>query len=213
VSAHPFFTSFVTGVLSSDLSLRKRVGNRPSASQTMELAGPKLFLLDSCSLPTEPGQLCRQLRRKCPGSKFLCMLPSSTGVEERMVRLLLDGIDGFICLREQWQRELCRAVHAVSNGDYWVPRSVLHRYVRQTAGFLAPDLLTAREIQVANLLLRHLSNREISRLLCISERTVKFHVSNVFQKLGVRSRDELHAGVAVDAAGRPIESTSQQLPS
>jgi DNA-binding NarL/FixJ family response regulator len=54
---------------------------------------------------------------------------------------------------------------------------------------LAPGQgLTAREGQVLQLLMRRLANKEISRALAISERTVKFHVSNILGKLQLEDR-------------------------
>jgi DNA-binding CsgD family transcriptional regulator len=51
--------------------------------------------------------------------------------------------------------------------------------------------LTAREGQILQLLMRHLANKEISKSLDISERTVKFHVSNILAKFGVEDRHGL----------------------
>ncbi|TFV81632.1 LuxR family transcriptional regulator [Microbacterium sp. dk485] len=62
---------------------------------------------------------------------------------------------------------------------------------------LAPDVLapeaqlTARELEVARLIVEGLSNREVSRRLVVSERTVDNHVYRIFRKLGITSRDEL----------------------
>ncbi|MBI2956919.1 MAG: helix-turn-helix transcriptional regulator [Acidobacteria bacterium] len=53
--------------------------------------------------------------------------------------------------------------------------------------------LTKRERQVMEFLLRRFSNKEIAEIIGISERTVKFHVSNILTKLQVNSRDELAA--------------------
>ena len=51
--------------------------------------------------------------------------------------------------------------------------------------------LTRQEKQVAELVKRGLTNREIGEELCISEATVKKHMSNIFEKLGIESRREL----------------------
>ena len=53
--------------------------------------------------------------------------------------------------------------------------------------------LTPREQEVLDFLLRRLSNKEIASILRISERTIKFHVGNIFHKLHVTSRQELSA--------------------
>ena len=53
------------------------------------------------------------------------------------------------------------------------------------------EKLTRREREIAMLIAKNLSNKEIAETLCISEATVKKHVSNIFEKLGVSSRKQL----------------------
>jgi DNA-binding NarL/FixJ family response regulator len=78
-------------------------------------------------------------------------------------------------------------------GQFWVPPEVLAAYVKQVRALLSAQRLpghslTAREIQVLQLLMRRLTNREISSALKISDRTVKFHVSNILSKLSLDDR-------------------------
>jgi DNA-binding CsgD family transcriptional regulator len=63
---------------------------------------------------------------------------------------------------------------------------------------VAGQSLTAREGQVLQLLFRHLTNKEIAYQLNISERTAKFHVSNVLRKLGIENRRNLLVSPLVD---------------
>jgi two-component system, NarL family, nitrate/nitrite response regulator NarL len=89
------------------------------------------------------------------------------------------------------------ALKAVASGSYWVPRSVLSRFVdhvlKAHPGLPSPSAtaLSRREKEVAEALLENLSNKEIANRLNISERTVKFHVSNLLEKFGVGRRADL----------------------
>jgi len=81
---------------------------------------------------------------------------------------------------------------------YWVPRELLTRFVEsilpEVRGFRAVDWeagISRRERNVLDLLLANLSNKEIAAKLFISERTVKFHVSNLLAKFGVQRRADL----------------------
>lgn len=65
----------------------------------------------------------------------------------------------------------------------------------RTIGSLSTPQLTEREREVLGLLAQGLSNRAIGERLGISERTVKTHVANLFDKFGVRTRLELAAQV------------------
>jgi len=60
-------------------------------------------------------------------------------------------------------------------------------------------LLTRREMEVAGILSRGLSNKQIATSLGLTERTVKFHVRNILTKVGLRSRYELHAALPAPA--------------
>jgi DNA-binding NarL/FixJ family response regulator len=82
------------------------------------------------------------------------------------------------------------------NGNLWFPRPIIAEYVRNTNLLLDKrvrrDLsLTARETEVLELMIRRFSNKEIAGALGISERTVKYHVSNVLSKLRAENRRTL----------------------
>ena len=157
---------------------------------------PRLFLLDACSLRTDLGRLVQTCRARAPGSKFLVLLPPENGGEEEMLRLFFWGVDGFVVLHKTWQAELPHAMRGILNGQVWVPQAVMAAYVAQMRALLDTQLLpghslTAREAQVLQLLMRRLANKEISSALAISERTVKYHVSNILSKLQLEDRRSL----------------------
>ena len=112
--------------------------------------------------------------------------------------LLQMGAKGLLSYSEA-REQLPRALPLVANGGFWVPRSVLSGFVdsvlagshsRRLKVDTAADL-SRREQEVLNSLLENLANKEIGSKLNISERTVKFHVSNLLNKFGVRRRADL----------------------
>jgi DNA-binding NarL/FixJ family response regulator len=164
---------------------------------------PRLFLLDGCSLNLPLGPLSGRLRANSPGSKFLALLPPDRSGESEMMLLFHWGIDGFITLQKKWKTELPKATMALLRGRLWVPSEVLLAFVKQMKAMLDTQLvagqsLTAREGQVLQLLFRHLTNKEIACQLNISERTAKFHVSNLLRKLGLENRRNLLVSPLVD---------------
>src|SRR5262249_23146896 len=111
--------------------------------------------------------------------------------------LLSLGAKGLLSSSEA-RGQLPRALRAVAEGGFWVPRVLLSSFVDsilragrkgRSPGWSAR--LSPREIQVLELLLDNLANKEIAGKLKIAERTVKFHVSNVLTKFGVHRRADL----------------------
>lgn len=169
----------------------------PAASNGDEATGqtnfPRLFLLDACSLNTDLGPLAERCRTSSPGSKFVTLLPPAESDYANEIHLFYWGIDGFVEFSETWKTELPQAIRSVLEGQYWVRPQVLTAFVKHTQALeqtriLRGNSLTAREGQILRLLMRRLTNKEISRLLHISERTVKFHVSHILGKFGLEDR-------------------------
>lgn len=111
--------------------------------------------------------------------------------------LLHLGAKGLLSYPEA-RGQLPRALKAVAKGGFWVPRALLSSFVDSIL-HAGPKgrrsnwsaRLSPREIQVLDLLLDNLSNKEIASRMKIAERTVKFHVSNVLTKFGVHRRADL----------------------
>ena len=112
--------------------------------------------------------------------------------------LLRHGVKGILTYTDA-REQLPQALTQVASGGMWVPRSVLSRFVdsilSSTQGRrLRADSsanLSRREQEVLSGLLENLANKELADRLHISERTVKFHVSNLLAKFGVRRRADL----------------------
>ncbi len=101
---------------------------------------------------------------------------------------------------------LMKAINSVERGEVWVGHSVISRLIEELS-FLSEvnspnqpdvqfDLLTHRETEIANLIGIGLCNKEIAVKLNITERTVKAHLSAIFQKLKVSDRVRLALSVA-----------------
>jgi DNA-binding NarL/FixJ family response regulator len=112
--------------------------------------------------------------------------------------LLCQGMKGILNYAEA-REQLPRALARVASGGFWVPRKLLSRFVdfilntaqgRRMRRDPASEL-SRREEEVLAALLEDLANKEVADRLHISERTVKFHVANLFTKFGVRRRADL----------------------
>lgn len=115
--------------------------------------------------------------------------------ENECLRWLFRGVWGMIPF-DRFKRDLPRAVRRLAEGQLWFPGPVIMRWMRISEARRASAYrmsLSKREKQIMELLLRRFSNREIAEIAGVSERTVKYHVSNILAKMQVNSRAELTA--------------------
>jgi DNA-binding NarL/FixJ family response regulator len=85
---------------------------------------------------------------------------------------------------------LMEAIRAVIGGEVWMPPSV-QSYIAKGLRAAPVEVLTEREREVVRYVALGLRNAEVARKLFITEYTVKTHLNNIFQKIGVRDRVEL----------------------
>jgi DNA-binding NarL/FixJ family response regulator len=81
----------------------------------------------------------------------------------------------------------------VAQGKTWLSSAVAESIVEHTViegARAAEPELSVRETEVLHLLAQGMSNREIGERLYISERTVRYHLRNIYDKLGLRGRGE-----------------------
>jgi DNA-binding NarL/FixJ family response regulator len=136
--------------------------------------------------------------RKQLAGRSLVVLADEPSEDDAMAALAA-GAAGY-CNGHAAPSVLQQVALAVENGGIWVGQGLMQRLLAATARILPePDVdkaawrqtLTAREQEAAVLLAKGRSNKEIARLLDITERTVKSHVGAMLEKLGVRDRLQL----------------------
>lgn len=151
-----------------------------------------VILIDLCGLPLPITECLDELSAAIPGCAFLAL--DSAKPEVDVARLLHSGIAGFMTHAESLHL-LGPAIQAVAAGRVWASPEIIRIYMELTSQRFTVrsgvEMLTARENQVLELLRRRYSNREMARVLRISESTVKFHVSNVLLKLKAHHRRDL----------------------
>jgi two-component system, NarL family, nitrate/nitrite response regulator NarL len=117
------------------------------------------------------------------------ILADASKTREEELRLVYLGTRGIVPM-SNFENDLSRAVDAVMEGHLWLPRDTLREHLMRTDCSNACSF-SVREEQVLAFLVNGSSNKEISGALGISDRTVKFHVSNILRKFKVKNRKEL----------------------
>ncbi|HLV93604.1 MAG TPA: response regulator transcription factor [Candidatus Acidoferrales bacterium] len=164
--------------------------------RNLEVPRAPVYVIDAHAARQATGALLGNILDRYPTSRLLVV--GEKLADEESYSLLRQGVKGILNYEEA-REQLPRALPLVANGGFWVPRAVLSRFVdsilsstqgRRLRGD-SPAELSRREQEVLNSLLENLANKEVADRLHISERTVKFHVSNLLAKFGVRRRADL----------------------
>lgn len=133
------------------------------------------------------------IRAVAPGVPIVVL--SNVPEDEQGLAALAAGASGY-CNALAIPAVLRQVAGVVEHGGVWVGPELMKRLMRGLAlrkpgRAAALDVLSQRERQVAEAVARGSSNKEIARVLSITERTVKAHLSAAFEKLGVRDRMQL----------------------
>ncbi len=143
--------------------------------------------------------LLRELKVRMPYTLFVVLTVEED--EEIIFRAIQEGARGYI-LKHSPPEMLLKSLQACLQGEVLWGEEVYQKLVGKMKkgipfgeaeqGFTRLSrLLSPREVEIVRLVLAGKGNREIAEELCISESTVKNHLSRIFQKLGIRDRMEL----------------------
>jgi two-component system NarL family response regulator len=144
---------------------------------------PDVTLLD-LRMPGMSGmEAAAAIRKEFPNARMIAL--TTYGGDEDIRRALAAGVQAYLT-KDVLHDELLKAIRAVYAGQTYLPAAVAAALAAQLP---RPDL-SAREIQVLELIVRGLANKQIAYSLSIAEHTVKNHVKNILSKLGVQDRTQ-----------------------
>jgi DNA-binding NarL/FixJ family response regulator len=192
VDDHPVVREGLAGMISTqkDMEVVGEAGNGLEAIRQAQSLRPDLILMD-LQMPTMDGAVAiRQILQDNPSARVLVLTAFDT--DERILHAIEAGAQGYL-LKGVPRDDLFRGIRVVAEGGSLLQPSVAAKLLSRVGQMLKHDdteHLTDREKEVLDLLARGNRNKEIADALFISERTVKFHVGIIFQKLGVSNRAE-----------------------
>ena len=196
VDDHVLYRESLVAILNAEKDLEV-VGQGSSLNETKpRLAASKPdIVLCEVKLPGQAGlELLREVPSLSPASRIIAV--SATEVEQEVVEAMRRGARGF--LAKQCPVNLfLKCVRKVHSGEIWLnghlTEAVLHAFGTQQppSKLDGKTELSRREMEVIQLVIQGYKNRDIAQKLFISEKTVKNHLSAIFNKVGVSDRLEL----------------------
>jgi DNA-binding NarL/FixJ family response regulator len=203
VDDHPLFRQGVTWTLSNqpDLDIIGEVADGQAAIQQADILLPDLVLCD-INLPGMNGlEVTRILKRRHPQMAVIILTLHED--DEQLFHAIRVGASAY-AIKDIGAQDLISLIRRVGRGEYLINENVLSRpfvaskvldQFRELATLdEAADTvfspLTPREVEILDCVARGNSNKEIARLLSISDQTVKNHITSILRKLAVNDRTQ-----------------------
>ncbi len=172
-----------------DMELIGEAGDGEEARQKALALKPDVIVMDLL-MPRKSGlDAIREIRQADPDARILVL--TSYAEDETVFSAIKAGALGYL-LKDSSAGELPDAIRCLYRGESSLHPAVARKLVTRCAQEQDgdPDALTEAEVEVLKLLARGLKNQVIADQLRISERTARFHVSNVLSKLHLENRTE-----------------------
>jgi DNA-binding NarL/FixJ family response regulator len=180
--------------LQRDIEVAARCRNGTEALEAVARLRPDVLVLDLNMRGLDGLDVMRSLQAQGDPTRVLILTATmSTNEVMEAVRL---GVHGII-LKEMSSDLLVDAIRTVAAGGRWMEKELVGRAVerlaeRDTAERDLLQILSSRELEVLRRVSTGARNKDIGEALGITEGTVKAHLHNIYEKLGVGNRVQLH---------------------
>lgn len=169
--------------MQSDMTVVAEAANGAQAVDLYRQHRPDVALLD-IRMPVMTGvEAAAAIRGEFPDARLIAL--TTYGGDEDIRRALAAGVSSYLT-KDVLHDELLKAIRAVHSGETYLPAGV----AAAVSGESPAADLSAREVQVLELIVRGLPNKQIAFTLGIAEHTVKNHVKNILAKLAVQDRTQ-----------------------
>jgi two-component system nitrate/nitrite response regulator NarL len=195
---HPVVRAGVRAILLNhpEFAVVGEAGDGEEALRLITELSPQLLLLD-LAMPRLPGlETLRELTARSAETRTVLLTGDVD--KKRILEALQLGARGIV-LKAAVASDLVDSLRAVIKGEYWLDGRPVNNLVEIIQNLMNIDVphpkqtfgLTSRELQMISYIVQGCANKEIASQCGIAEETVKRHLKNIFDKLGVSSRLEL----------------------
>ena len=171
--------------LEADIELIGEASNGLEAVDLARRFKPNVVLMDLLMPEMDGVAATAIIRKELPATQVVAL--TSVLEDQAIFDAIRVGAISYL-LKDTESDKLCEAIRAAAAGEVRLSPEVAARLMREISAPESPETLTERETEVLRILARGLSNTEIAEALCITEATVKTHVSSILAKLGLPSR-------------------------
>ena len=172
-----------------DIEVVGEADNGLEAIRRAKQLEPDVILMDLLMPKMDGIEATRQITAQMPNMRVL-VLTSFVG-DEKIFPAIKAGALGYL-LKDSEPSELIRSIYRVDRGEPSLHSSIARKMMKEIldapSAKPTPDPLTAREVEVLQLLAKGLSNDEIAAQLVVSEVTVRTHISHLLAKLHLANR-------------------------
>ena len=177
--------------LEDDIIVVAQAGNGNETIEKIIEYNPDVVLLD-INMPEKNGlEVLTYLKQNDINANIIILTIHNE--VEYLYKAVEIGVKGYV-LKDSESDVLIRAIRSVYEGETYIQpnmASLLFKKMNNDdSGAVHNTRLTKREVEVLKLITEGLLNKEIAHRLCISEKTVKNHVSNIFKKIEVSDRTQ-----------------------
>ena len=183
VEDHPVFRQGLATIIETepDMVIVAFAANGVEAIAEFRRHRPDITLMDLRLPGTNGTDILIAIRGEFPAARIIML--SSSDSDGEIQRALRSGAAGYV-LKSMPHGDLLNVIRSVHAGKRQVPTQV----AALLAEHLGEEDLTARELEVLQLIRDGFKNKQIADRLSISENTVNFHIKNIVDKLGANDR-------------------------
>lgn len=190
---HPVVREGVIAMLSreADFDVVGEAKDGVEAVKKAKELSPDVVLIDLRMPEMDGVEAMRQIKSVMPEVKFIILTTYSD--DEYIFSGIEAGARAYL-LKDAPREDLFKAIRAVYRGESLiqpvVASKLLDRFSELSRRTPSGEELSGRELEILSLMAKGAANKEISAQLNIAQSTVKTHITNIFQKLGVNDRTE-----------------------
>jgi len=178
--------------LLEDINIVAEAENGLDALDKVKQFNPDIVLMDLVMPEMDGIEATHKICGSYPEVKVIVL--TSFTEDEKVFAAIKAGAVGYL-LKDISPPELAKAIQAVHSGESHlhpeITKKLMNQFVSPKSDIeISPDELTAREMEVLQLIAQGLSNKELANKLTISEKTVKTHLSSIFSKLHLSDRTQ-----------------------